>query len=182
MAVDPSGADDVEKGADTPPNDAIGNIVAGLGIDGNIYILEDLTATAGPATWGNIATTAYDRWEADTVVGEMNYGGAMVKFVIQTSRPGTPFQPVSASRGKHVRAEPIAALYEEGKVRHVGYFPELEEELSGFSTHGYNGAKSPNRADALVWACTALFPGATKKVNKAANIEIIPTVNHFNKR
>lgn len=178
VAVDPSGADDTNNEG----NDAIGIIVAGLGIDGNVYILEDCTVTAGPAIWGRVVTSAYDRHEADCVVAETNYGGAMVKMVIQTSRPKTPYQPVTASRGKAVRAEPVSALYEEGKVRHVGNFVELEDELAGFSTVGYVGDKSPNRADALVWAVTALFPGATKKQEKQQKVEVIPTVNHFARR
>lgn len=178
VAVDPSGADDT----DNAENDAIGIVVAGLGIDGNCYVLEDCTVKAGPAVWGKVVTTAYDRHDADCVVGETNYGGAMVKHTIQVSRPKTPFQAVTASRGKHVRADPISALYEDGRVRHVGYFRELEEELSGFSTVGYLGDKSPNRADALIWALTALFPAATAKQDKPKKVEVIPTINHFGRR
>lgn len=155
VAVDPSGSDD-EDNAD---NDAIGIIVAGLGIDGNAYILEDCTVKCGPATWGSIATTAYDRHKADCIVGEVNYGGAMVRQTILTARPRTPFKQVTASRGKHVRAEPFSALYEQGKVRHVGLFPQLEDELTAFSTFGYTAEGSPNRADAAIWALSELFPG-----------------------
>ena len=158
VAVDPSGADD-ENNAD---NDAIGIVVAGLGTDGNAYVIEDLTVKAGPATWGRIATDAYDRHAADAVVGETNYGGAMVKHVIQTARPRTNYRQVTASRGKAVRAEPIGALYELGKVRHVGYLRELEDELAAFSTFGYTGENSPNRADAAIWALSELFPGIVK--------------------
>jgi len=154
VAVDPSGSGD----ADNADNDAIGIVVAGLGTDGNGYVIEDCTVKAGPATWGNIATTAYERHAADIVVGEGNYGGAMVQQVIQTARPRTPYKMVTASRGKVVRAEPFSALYESGKIRHIGYFPELEDELTAFSTIGYTGAHSPNRADALIWALAELFP------------------------
>ena len=177
VAVDPSGADDT----DNADNDSIGIVVAALGIDGNIYVLEDCTVKAGPAVWGRVVTTAYDRHSADIVVGETNYGGAMVKQVIQTSRPRTPFLAVTASRGKAVRAEPFSALYEEGKVRHVGYFRELEDELAAFSTVGYLGDNSPNRADALIWALAALFPAATNKTQKL-KIEAMPTINHFGRR
>jgi len=159
VAVDPSGADD-EDNAD---NDAIGIVVVGIGTDGNAYVLEDCTIKAGPATWGQVATSAFDRHEADTVVGETNYGGAMVQQTIQVARPRTPFKKVTASRGKVVRAEPFSALYVAGKVRHVGRFNELEEELAGFSTHGFTGNGSPNRADALVWALAELFPALTRK-------------------
>lgn len=155
IAVDPSGSGDV----DNADNDAIGIVCAGLGTDGNAYVLEDCTVKAGPAVWGNIATTAYDRHQADVIVGEVNYGGAMVGHVIQTSRPRTNFKMVTASRGKVVRAEPFSALYESGKIRHAGYFRELEDELTSFSTNGYTGANSPNRADALIWCLTEIFPG-----------------------
>lgn len=154
VSVDPSGADDV----DNADNDAIGIVVAGLGSDGNAYIIEDITVKAGPATWGKVATDAFDRHSADAIVGETNYGGAMVQHVIRTCRPRTNFIKVTASRGKVQRAEPFSALYEQGKVRHVGYLSELEDELSAFSTYGYTGEHSPNRADAAIWALAALFP------------------------
>lgn len=170
VAVDPSGSGDV----DNADNDAIGIVVAGLGTDGNGYVLEDCTVKAGPQVWGNIATTAFDRHEADIVVGEGNFGGAMVEQVIQTARPRTAFKMVTASRGKVVRAEPFSALYEQGKIRHVGYFRELEDELTAFSTLGYTGQGSPNRADALIWALAELFPGIVnprkKKVEKPADL------------
>lgn len=166
VAVDPSGADD-EDNAD---NDAIGIIAAGIGIDGNAYVLEDCTVKAGPATWGRVSTSAFDRHSADVVVGETNFGGAMVKQTIQVARPRTPFKMVTASRGKVQRAEPFSALYEQGKVRHVGVFSELEDELTAFSTLGYTGTGSPNRADALIWALAELFPGlvAARKEKKAS--------------
>ncbi|QDX24364.1 DNA-packaging protein [Pandoraea pnomenusa] len=175
IAVDPSGADD----KDEQSNDAIGIVAAGLGTDGNAYLLEDATVLAGPATWGRVAAQQYDRHEADTFVGETNFGGAMVKFVLQTARPRTPFKMVTASRGKVVRAEPMSALFEQGRVRIVGQMAELEEELCGFSTHGYTGPKSPNRADAAIWALTELFPGvirqkAEKKPASQPNYNYVP--------
>ncbi len=172
VAVDPSGSGDV----DNADNDAIGIVVAALGTDGNAYVIEDLTVKAGPATWGKVAVDAYERNRADCIVGEVNYGGAMVEATIQTARREqgqrkVAYRPVSATRGKVVRAEPIASLYEQGKVRHVGYLRELEDELSGFSTVGYVGAGSPNRADALVWALTALFPGIVKQKQEKKTVE-----------
>lgn len=158
VGVDPSGSGD----ADNADNDAIGIIVGGLGVDGNAYILEDNTVKAGPATWGKIATSAFDRHAADVVVGEDNYGGEMVRFTIQTARPRTNYKAVKATRGKAVRAEPFSALYEQGKVRHVGQFNELEDELCSFSTFGYVGSGSPNRADALIWVLAELFPALVK--------------------
>lgn len=158
VAVDPSGSDD-EDGGD---HDEIGIVVAGLGVDGNGYVIEDVTVKAGPATWGRVATSAYERHRADRIVCEQNYGGAMVKHVIRTANPNVPVQLVTASRGKVVRAEPVSALCEQGKVRMVGVFPRLEDELSGFTTHGYTGSGSPNRGDAMVWAISALFPALTR--------------------
>lgn len=158
VAVDPSGADDT----DNVDNDEIGIVVAGLGIDGNGYLLEDLTCKAGPGVWGKVATDAFVRWEADRIVAEDNFGGAMVKHVIRTARANTPYRAVKASRGKVIRAEPISALVESGKIRMAGNFRELEDELCGFTTHGYVGENSPNRADAMVWAFADLFPELTK--------------------
>jgi phage terminase large subunit-like protein len=166
-AIDPSGAGD----EDNAENAAIGIIVSGLGYDNRGYVLEDLTLTAGPATWGRVAADAYDKWEADAIIGEKNFGGAMVKFVIQTAKPNVKYIDVTASRGKHVRAEPISSLYENDRVRHVGFFPELEEELCAMSSSGYLGPASPNRADALVWSLTELFPelaGTKKKIQRLA--------------
>lgn len=162
VAVDPSGSDDVEN----VHNDAIGIIVAGIGMDGNGYVLEDLTCKAGPKVWGNIATTAYDRHGANLIVAETNYGGAMVEFVVRAAKPNVPFRKLTASRGKAVRAEPIASLTEQGKIRFAGRFPELEDELCAFTTAGYVGSQSPNRADAFVWAFSELFPGIAQPAIK----------------
>lgn len=170
VAVDPSGAsDDSQEGE----NDPIGIVAAGLGTDGNAYVLEDATVLAGPGTWGNVAVTLYDRLEADAIVGESNFGGEMVRFVIQTVRRRVPFKLVRASRGKVQRAEPFSSLYEQGKVRHVGYFTELEDEIYAFSTFGYIGPRSPNRADALFWALAELFPALVKpKKEKQEDTEV----------
>lgn len=158
VAVDPSGADD----ADDMEADAIGIVVCGLGTDGNAYVLEDLTCRAGPETWGRVATQAYERHAADRIVAEINFGGAMVGAVIRAARGRTPFRAVTASRGKVVRAEPVATLVEQGKVRMAGVFRELEDELCAFTTHGYVGDSSPNRADAMVWGISDLFGELTK--------------------
>jgi phage terminase large subunit-like protein len=175
VSVDPSGSDDI----DNADNDEIGIIIVALGTDGNAYVLEDDTVKAGPATWGRVATTAYDRHAADCIVGETNYGGAMVKHTIQVSRPRTPFKSVTASRGKYVRAEPFSALYEQGKVRHVGRFVQLEEELAGFSSAGYTGGKSPNRADALIWGLAELFPGMIRQTKPVQDVAPLPIVNRW---
>jgi len=167
VSVDPSGAGDDEDNTD---NDEIGIVVDGLGTDGNAYLLEDLTVKGGPATWGAIAVSAYQRHSADVVVGESNFGGGMVKYVIQTTaaKEGARvnFKMVTASRGKVQRAEPFSALYEQGKIRHVGVHAPLEDELCAFSTTGYTGPGSPNRADAHIWALAELFPGLIKGAKK----------------
>lgn len=173
VGVDPSGSGD-EDNAD---NDSIGIVVGGLGVDGNAYLLEDCTVKAGPKTWGDIATSAYERHSADVVVGETNYGGAMVEHVIKTCRPRTPYKQVTATRGKVVRAEPFSSLYEQGKVRHNGRFNELEDELTAFSTIGYTGQGSPNRADAWVWVLTELFPGLVRAKKERKPIETMPQHN-----
>ena len=170
VGVDPSGSGD----DDNADNDAIGIVVGGLGTDGNAYLIEDTTVKAGPATWGKLATSAYERHAADVIVGETNYGGAMVNHVIQTARPRTPYKTVTATRGKVVRAEPFAALYEQGKIRHIGMFPDLEDELVAFTTNGYSLGGSPNRADAWVWVLTELFPGIVKEKKEPAK----KVVNH----
>ena len=166
VAVDPSGADD-EDNAD---NDDIGIVVCGLGIDGNGYVLEDLTCKAGPATWGRVATQAYERHQADRIVAEVNFGGAMVRSVIHSARPRTPFRAVTASRGKAVRAEPISALMETGKVRMAGNFRDLEEELYAFTTNGFMGEHSPNRADAMMWGISDLFPELCKPLEEQKQV------------
>lgn len=170
IAVDPSGADD----EDNQDNDEIGIIVCGLGMDGNGYVLEDLSCKVGPAKWGKVATDAFERHQANTIVAEVNFGGAMVGNVIQSARPRTPFRPVTASRGKVVRAEPISSLCETGKVRLAGTFSNLEEELYGFTTHGYMGENSPNRADAMIWGMSDLFPAILAVKKDKPKEELVP--------
>ena len=162
VAVDPSGAADENNEG----NDEIGIGVAGLGSDGIAYIFEDLTMKAGPAKWGKVAASAYDRHSADRVVGEQNFGGAMVEFVVKTANPNISYKSVTASRGKVVRAEPISALHETGKIKMIGRFDDLEDELMSFTTTGYIGDKSPNRADWFVWAITELFPGIANPIQE----------------
>jgi phage terminase large subunit-like protein len=154
VAIDPSGS----SGDEDKRSDEVGIVAAGVGVDGNAYVLEDLSGRHGPSEWAGIAVSAYERWGADSIVAETNYGGAMVKEVIRAKSAHIPFREVKASRGKHVRAEPIATLYAQGKVRHYGRFPRLEDQLLAFSSAGYTGDRSPDRADAAVWAISDLFP------------------------
>lgn len=163
VAVDPSGANNQ---FDTE-HDPIGIIVAGLGSDGRCYVLADRTVLGSPRTWGSRAVSAYFTFQADAIIAEINYGGAMVESVIRAADPSVNYKTVTASRGKHIRAEPVAALYEQGLVRHVekrdpshllgDNFAALEDELEGFTTEEYVGLRSPNRGDALVWAVSELM-------------------------
>jgi phage terminase large subunit-like protein len=122
----------------------------------HILILDDASLRpTSPAAWGEAAVDAYDRWEADRIVGEVNYGGDMVDHVVRGVRRNVSYKPVRAAKGKHRRAEPVAALYEQGRVHHVGSFPTLESELT---TWVEEDAWSPNRLDALVWAVTEFNP------------------------
>lgn len=166
IAVDPSGC----SGPEDTRSDEIGITVAGLGTDGEGYVLEDLSGRFGPQQWGKIVASAYERYRADIVVGEANFGGAMVGEVIRVARPRTPFKLVHASRGKVVRAEPIAALYgsdqRAGKIHHVGIFAKLEDQLCGFTTSGYVGDRSPDRADSAIWALAELFPALSRPEKK----------------
>jgi len=153
VAIDPSGA----AGAEDYRSDEIGIVVAGIGTDNQAYILADRSLRASPTVWGRIAHDAYTEFAADLFVAEKNYGGAMVEAVLQTAMAFAPVKLVSATRGKAVRAEPIAALFDQGRVNLAGRFPEMEEQLSNFSSSGYLGSRSPDRADAMVWALTELM-------------------------
>ncbi len=163
IAVDPSGV----SGEEDKRSDEVGIVVAGLSREGRGYVLEDLSGRMGPATWGEAVISAYQRWNADCVVGEENFGGAMVAEIIRSaaSKQGltVPYRAVKASRGKIVRAEPISALFEQQKVSLVGLFPELEDQLCAMTTAGYVGSRSPDRADAMIWALASLFPAMTKR-------------------
>ena len=122
VAVDPSAT-----GKET--SDEAGIVVAGLGRDGHGYVLDDRTLRASPHGWGSAAVQAYHRWQADRIVAETNNGGEMVELTIRTVDANVPYKGLHASRGKRTRAEPVAALYEQGRVHHVGAFPELEDEM-----------------------------------------------------
>lgn len=155
VAVDPSGTRGDGGGDD------IGIVVAGLGFDGRAYILEDGTCQLSPEGWGRRAVDLYHRWGADRIIGERNFGGDMVRFTVATADRLASFKEVVASRGKAVRAEPVSAIYEQGKVSHVGTFADLEDQMCNFTPSGYIGEASPDRADALVWALTDLMLGAS---------------------
>ena len=143
VAIDPA-VTAGEESAET------GMIVAGLGWDGDAYVLDDLSLKGSPDRWAQEAAAAYDLWRADRIVAEVNNGGDLVEHTIRTVDANLPYAAVRATRGKRVRAEPIAALYEQGKVHHVRALEKLEAQLCG-------DADGQDRVDALVWALTALM-------------------------
>lgn len=146
VGVDPA-ASDGENAAHT------GIVVAALSIAGHAYVLEDATASGSPNDWARAVVAAYQKHNADRVVAEINNGGAMVEHTLRTVDRRLPITVVHASRGKLTRAEPVAALYEQGKVHHVGSFIALEDQMTTYDGSG----ESPDRMDALVWALTDLM-------------------------
>ncbi|MFQ5565712.1 MAG: DNA-packaging protein [Paracoccaceae bacterium] len=155
VAVDPP----VSSG---PNADECGIVVAGVSQKGEpsdweVYVLADLScAGKSPRAWAGIAAEAYRDFQADRLVAEVNQGGDLVESVMRTDDPQISYRAVRASRGKRLRAEPVAALYEQVRVRHVGCFPELEHQMCRFVAANSAGIKSPDRLDALVWAVTDL--------------------------
>lgn len=153
IGVDPSGSDG-ETG------DRIGIVVAGIDVFGNGHVLEDATLLASPDEWAARVAKLYRKYNADGVVAERNYGGDMVKAILQSKDRTMPVRMVTATRGKAVRAAPVAALYEQGKVAHYGQMNDLEDQLVLFTSSEYIGEGSPDRVDALVWVLTSLMLGA----------------------
>ncbi len=165
VAIDPAAkaSTEADKTSET------GIVVAGLGEDGRGYVLADLTCRLSPAGWARKAVAAFDHYAANAIVVEINQGGAMVEAVIRAERAGLPLRQVRASTGKTVRAEPIAALYEQGRVSHAGMFPALEDQMVLFTPFGIEGDGAADRVDALVWALSDLFARMTRG-NAAAGV------------
>lgn len=156
VAVDPSGTSGAgDKG------DSIGIVVAGKGVDGRFYVMADRTCKMSPDGWGRRSVAAYHEFSADRIVAERNFGGAMVEHVIRTVDRNVSYKEVTASRGKAVRAEPIAALYEQGRVSHVGPMSDMEDQMCLMGPDGFVGEGSPDRLDAMVWAITELSGGSS---------------------
>lgn len=159
VAIDPN-ASNTEK------SDEIGIVAAGVDGEGVGYILGDESMFGSPKEWGSAAITAYHKYKSDRIVAEINQGGNMVEYVIRTIDTDISYKGIHATRGKYTRAEPISALYEQNKVKHVGSFPKLEDEMCEWVP----GMESPNRMDALVWALTDLMleeEGRLKTANKS---------------
>lgn len=153
VGVDPE-AESGDQSAET------GIIVAGIDVHGHGWILEDASAHGTPHVWGKAVVAAHSKHKADRIIGEVNNGGEMIEFVIKTVArdagiANVPYKAIRASRGKQARAEPIAALYEQRKVHHVGLFAQLEDQMAGWVPG--QGMASPDRLDALVWALSELM-------------------------
>lgn len=148
VAIDPAAS----AGEDS---DETGIIVAGIGEDGKGYVLDDKSMRASPNDWASAAIQAYHFYKADRIVAESNQGGDMISHTIRTIDGNVPIKLVHASRGKRTRAEPVAALYEQQRVHHVGMFAALEDQLTTWT----GDTNSPDRLDALVWALTELMVG-----------------------
>lgn len=148
----------------TDESDEHGVIVAGLLESGDGIVLADETLRGSPNEWAQRVVSLYRTNGADAIIAEVNQGGDMVAQIIRSIAPNANVRQVRATKGKHVRAEPIAALYEQGRIRHVGNMPELEAQMSQMTTAGYKGEGSPDRLDALVWAMSELFPDIAQPI------------------
>jgi len=135
-------------------SDETGIIVAGRGVDNHFYILEDKSGVFSPDVWIKRAIELYYKFDADRIVCEVNNGGDLIEKLLRVQDVNIPYSSVRATRGKMLRAEPISALYEQGKVHHVGYFKGLEEQMCSYTP---DTVKSPDRLDALVWGITSLM-------------------------
>lgn len=137
--------------------DACGIVAAGISGDGIVYVIADETVSSvTPTMWANKAIALWHRCEADALLVEVNQGGEMVRAVINEIDATVPVTSVRAARGKWLRAEPVATLYEQGRVKHAGAFAALEDEMCDFASSGLSSGKSPDRLDAMVWAVSAL--------------------------
>lgn len=165
VSVDPAATNNADS-------DEHGIIVAGITEDQRGVVLEDGTIKGTPGEWARRAVSLYRSYAADGIVIEVNQGGDMVAHTLRSVDPMVNIIEVRASRGKHIRAEPIAALYEQGRVAHVGAFPDLETQMTQMTIHGFEGQGSPDRLDALVWAMTELFPGMTERPVRAEQFKI----------
>lgn len=160
--------------SNTPGSDEHGIVVVGIGSDGRGYVLADYSIRGSPMQWAGRAVAALDEFDADAIVIERNQGGDMCALTLRTVRPRVRIVEVVATRGKHVRAEPIAALYSLDRISHVGTFPRLEDQMCQITAGGYEGVGSPDRVDAMVWGFTELFPAINRAKAKPRERERAP--------
>ena len=146
------------KGSDACGIVVVGAVTKGPAQDWRAYVLEDATVhAASPLEWARAAVAAMERHGAERLVAEVNQGGDLVESVIRQIDPTLPYKAVRATRGKTARAEPVAALYEQGRVHHVRGLSDLEDQMSLMTARGFDGKGSPDRVDALVWALQDLI-------------------------
>lgn len=160
--------------SNTPGSDEHGIVVVGIGSDGRGYVLADYSIRGSPMQWAGRAVAALDEYDADAIVIERNQGGDMCAQTLRTVRPRVRIIEVVATRGKHVRAEPIAALYSLDRISHVGTFQRLEDQMCQITAGGYEGDGSPDRVDAMVWGFTELFPAINRVKAKPRERERAP--------
>lgn len=180
VGVDPSGGD-------ADGNDEQGIVVAGLGVDAELYVLADRSCKLSPHGWASRAAGAFHEYSADRIIAEVNFGGQMVASTLKSVDAAAPVKVITASRGKVQRAEPIAALYEQHKVHHVGPLAKLEDQMTTWTPAD---GTSPDRMDALVWALTELcgggqgaaFLAAMKSRAEAENLDITKTARSWRDR
>ena len=158
VAIDPA----TTSGEDS---DETGIVVAGITADGHYYVLEDLTCRESPDTWARVAVNAYKKHKADRIIGETNNGGDMIESLLRQVDPTISYRKVTATRGKIIRAEPVASIYEQHRAHHVGAFAKLEDQMCNYTP---DSDFSPDRLDALVWAMTDLMEGASSMMGLAA--------------
>lgn len=158
VAIDPA----TTSGEDS---DETGIVVAGITADGHYYVLEDLTCRESPDTWARVAVNAYKKHKADRIIGETNNGGDMIESLLRQVDPTISYRKVTATRGKIIRAEPVASIYEQHRAHHVGAFARLEDQMCNYTP---DSDFSPDRLDALVWAMTDLMEGASSMMGLAA--------------
>lgn len=160
VAVDPAVTSD-------PDSDETGIVVVGSDYDGDCWVLADLSGKYSPETWARVAVSAYHEWKADSIVGESNNGGDLVERNIRVEDENVAYEKVTASRGKAIRAEPVAAMYERGRVHHIRRFGLLEDQLVGWSPLKDSRGrvpKSPDRLDAVVWGVTSMIEDSHAEV------------------
>ncbi len=150
VAVDPAGGS-------SKKSDETGIVACGIAADKHVYVLRDASGRYSPEGWARRAIQLHDELRADAIIAEQNFGGEMVQATLKATGTGARIKMVTASRGKQIRAEPIVSAYEQGRVHHVGNFPELEDQCCGWEP--LDSSFSPDRLDALVWACTELAGG-----------------------
>lgn len=167
IAVDPPASSNAQSAA-------CGIVAVGVSADGVAYVLEDASMIqVRPIEWAAQAIALYHKYSADALVAEVNQGGDMVAQVLAQVDSNVPVRTVRATRGKFIRAEPVAALYAQGRVRHVGVWPQLEDELCDFGSDGLSNGRSPDRLDALVWGLTHMLLTAPEKGGVEPRMRVI---------